>query len=269
MHFTRRGSGPPLLLIHGLGGTGRSWDTIADRLAQERELILVDLPGHGQTPALPHTTIATYADALEAFLAEQDLEHVDMAGASMGARLVLELARRGSAGNVVALDPGGFWTRGEQRVFGISVGLSVKLLHLLKPLLPFLSGNPITRTLLLGQFSARPWALDGDVVLRELRAFTTTESFVPALKALSEGPTQDGTANPPGRVVVGWGTRDLVTLPRGAARLQKRFPTAEVEWYPGSGHFPYWDAPDAAVQTILAATGTPMRERSGSVSAPG
>ena len=256
MHFTRRGSGPPLLLIHGLGGTGQSWEPIAGRLAQERELILVDLPGHGQTPALPETTIATYADALEAFVAEHGFEHVDMVGASMGARLVLELARRGTAGAVVALDPGGFWTRREQRLFGISVGLSVKLLKLLKPLLPFLSHNPITRTLLLGQFSTKPWALDGDVVQRELEAFTTTESFEPALKALAEGPGQEGTATPPGRVVVGWGTRDLVTLPRGAARLQHRFPTAEVQWYAGCGHFPYWDAPGAAIETILAATAT-------------
>ena len=255
MHFTRRGSGPLLLLVHGIGGSGRSWDPIAGRLAEERSLILVDLPGHGQTPALAETSIATYADALEAFLDEQDLRGVDMAGSSMGARLVLELARRGSAGNVVALDPGGFWTRRERRIFGVSVGLSVKLVRLLEPVLPFLTGNPITRTVLLGQFSSKPWALDGEVVLRELRSFLTTESFEPALRALSEGPPQEGTANPPGRVVAGWGKRDLVTLPRGAARFRQRFPTAEVEWYPTSGHFPYWDAPEAAVATILRTTG--------------
>lgn len=251
MHHVRRGTGRPILLIHGLGGTHRSWDTIVDRI--DGEVVAVDLPGHGQTPPLPETTIATYADALAAFMREQDLGTADLVGASMGARLALELARRGAGGNVVALDPGGFWTPGEQKVFGTSVKLSVKLLHLLKPLLPLLAGNPVTRTLLLGQFSAKPWALNGEVVLRELRSFVESPSFDAALRALAQGPPQEGAATTPGRVVVGWGKRDLVTLPRQAARLQAKFPMAEVEWYAGSGHFPYWDAPDAAVDTIRRA----------------
>ena len=62
MHHIRRGAGKPLLLIHGLGGSWRSWQTILDPLAAEREVIAIDLPGHGETHALAgETSIRTLA----------------------------------------------------------------------------------------------------------------------------------------------------------------------------------------------------------------
>lgn len=45
---------------------------------------------------------------------------VAQVGISMGARMVLELARRGRAGDIVSLDPGGFWSSGQRLVFGAS-----------------------------------------------------------------------------------------------------------------------------------------------------
>jgi hypothetical protein len=59
----------------------------------------------------------------------------------------------------------------ERRVVATSVKLSVKVLRVTDPMLRFLTGNPVARTLLLAQFSVKPWALDGEVVLRELRSF--------------------------------------------------------------------------------------------------
>ena len=90
-NYIRRGAGKPLLLIHGLGGSWRSWQTILDDLALERNVIAVDLPGHGDTPKLKGaTTMATLADAVTEFLGENNLTGVDAVGSSMGARLVLE-----------------------------------------------------------------------------------------------------------------------------------------------------------------------------------
>lgn len=74
----------------------------------------------------------------------------------MGARLALELARRGEVGATVALDPGGFWEGGERWAFGLSAALSIRLVRALQPAMPFLTGNPVTRTLLFAQFSGRP-----------------------------------------------------------------------------------------------------------------
>ena len=90
MHHVRRGAGRPLLLLHGLGGSWRSWSTVLDALAAEREVIVPDLPGFGATPPLAgEVSIAALADAVTAFLDAHGLRGTDAVGSSMGARLVL------------------------------------------------------------------------------------------------------------------------------------------------------------------------------------
>lgn len=255
MHSVRRGAGPPLLAIHGLGGNWHSWDPILDDLAAEREVIAVDLPGFGETPPLAGApTIAAHADALEAFITEQRLDRVACVGSSMGARLALELARRGAVGPTVALDPGGFWNRREVRYFETSILASVKLVRALEAALPVLTGNPVTRTALLAQFSARPWALDGAYGLAELRAFLATDVFESTLHELARGPRQAGTAETPGPVVIGWGRQDRVCLPRQAAVAAARFPSANFHWFDRCGHFPHWDQPAETVRLVLEST---------------
>lgn len=244
-------------MIHGLGSSWRSWDPILPALEAEREVIAVDLPGFGETPPLAgEVSIATLADALAGFLSMHDLDGVDAVGSSMGARLTLELARRGRVGAVVALDPGGFWTTRQRRVFGASVGASVRLVRALQPVLPLLTASPVGRTLLFGQFSARPWALDADVALRELRSFDTSPSLDAALRALVHGPSQAGMAvgEARGPIVIGWGRRDLVCLPSQAARALGRFPDARLHWFEACGHFPQWDVPEQASRLILDST---------------
>ena len=255
LHHVHRGSGAPLLLVHGLGSSWQNWKPALDTLAAEREVIAVDLPGFGETPPLEgEISMVALADAVSDFIDEHDLAGVDLVGSSMGARLVLELARRGVGGTTVALDPGGFWSPGEVRAFGLSIGASVRLVRLLQPVMPALTRNPVTRTLLLAQFSAHPWRLDAELALHELRTLAARPDVVDeTLRVLVEAPVQEGgrTQN---RVVIGWGRQDRVTLPSQAARAQERFPDAGLVWFGRCGHFPHWDRPDAAAHVILTAT---------------
>ena len=169
MHHNQRGTGPKLLLIHGLGGSWQSWSTIFDALSAHRTVIAVDLPGHGATPVEGDSgTFVGLVGSVERYIAENDLTGVDIVGSSMGARIVLELARRGGVGNVVALDPGGFWRGWERTFFKVTIGLSGRLLRAIRPLLPTLCRYAVTRTALLAQLSVRPWALDPHVVTTEL-----------------------------------------------------------------------------------------------------
>lgn len=256
MHHVRQGAGRPLLLVHGLGGSWRSWDPVRDALVVQRDVIALDLPGHGDTPPLPGvTSIATLADAIESFLARHDLTGVDAVGNSMGGRLVLELARRGVVGATVALDPGGFWEGWERVFFFATIAPSVRLVRLLRPVLPRIAASAVGRTLLLAQLSARPWRLPPDVVLGELRTFAASPVFDELTRRLAFGPPQLGAAVTPGPVTIGWGRRDWLTLPRQAARAMERFPRARLHWFEGCGHYSHWDAPDEAVRLILGATG--------------
>lgn len=256
MHQIQRGVGRKLLLIHGLGGSWQSWGTILEVLSTDRTIIAVDLPGHGATPAEADSgTFDGLVRSVERYILDNGLTGIDVVGSSMGARIVLELARRGCVGNVVALDPGGFWRGWERTFFKTTIGISGRLLRTIRPALPMLSRNAASRTALLAQLSVRPWALDPDVIATELTGLSNTPTFDALVRDLSSGPEQTGpAASSTGRVVIGWGRQDRLCLPRQAIRAKAAFPSAELHWFESSGHFPAWDMPDETVAVILAAT---------------
>lgn len=228
-----------------------------DGLSAEREVIAVDLPGFGDTPPLNgDVTMAALADALTAFIDDQGLTGVDLVGSSVGARLVLELARRGVGGTTVALDPGGFWSPVQKRAFHVSIGASIRLVRLLQPALPALTSNPVGRTALLAQLSVHPWALPQPLVLRELRTWARSPSYDALLGALVHGPDQEGApaGSTPGRIVIGWGRQDRVVTPSQAGRATERFPDAELHWFNRCGHFPMWDQPRETIRLVLEHT---------------
>lgn len=255
MHHTRSGRGKPLLLIHGLGGSHRSWDPVLIPLAKAREVIALDLPGHGQSPAEADSgTFAGLARSVEDWLAEENLEGIDMVGSSMGARLVLEMARRGLAGAVVALDPGGFWQGWERTFFRTTITASIAVVRAMEPMLPAITKNIAGRTALMLQLSAKPWALHPSLVVNELRSFADTSTFGSLVKDLATGPMQEGAAATNAPVVIGWGRKDRLCLPMQASRAMNAFPKAKMHWFAQSGHFPMWDQPTETVAVILNAT---------------
>ena len=255
LHYTRTGRGKPLLLVHGLGATSGSWDTISPALSQDREVIAVDLPGHGRTPEEADSgTFDGLARSLDDWLGAKNLTGIDMVGSSLGARLVLEMARRGHAGAVVALDPGGFWQGWERTFFKATITPSVALVRALRPALPAITGNVAGRTALMAQLSARPWALDPAFVARELKSLATTRTVNSLVEDLANGAMQEGPAATAAPVVIGWGRKDRLCLPQQADRSIKAFPEATLHWFDHSGHFPMWDQPEETVRVILDAT---------------
>ncbi|WP_234027282.1 alpha/beta fold hydrolase [Erythrobacter sp. KY5] len=255
MHCTRTGRGKPLLLVHGLGATCGSWDTISPALSQVREVVAVDLPGHGQTREETDSgTFEGLARSLDEWLRAENFTGVDMVGSSLGARLVLEMARRGRAGAVVALDPGGFWQGWERTFFKATITPSVALVRALRPALPAITRNVAGRAALMAQLSARPWALDGAFVARELKSLANTRTVNSLVKDLANGAMQEGPAKTAAPVVIGWGREDRLCLPQQADRATKAFPEATLHWFDRSGHFPMWDQPEETVRVILDAT---------------
>ncbi len=256
LNVETHGAGRPLLLVHGLGGSARSWDPLRGLLGAARELVIPDLPGHGRSAALPgRQTVAAFADALEAFMDAHGLGEADMVGSSVGARLVLEMSRRGKGGHCVTFDPGGFWRGWETRYFRLTLAASVRLVRMLRPRLPVLAARATSRRLLLAQLSAHPALLDPDLVRDELESIAATPVFDDMLRELAKGPLQEGTATPPGRLTIGWGRQDRLLLPRQARRATAAFPTARLHWFDDCGHFPQWDQPLEAARVITETVG--------------
>ena len=256
LHFERLGTGRPLLMVHGLGANLHTWDPLLTALRGSRELILVDLPGHGRSaPLAGRQTVEAYADALASFVQSQGLGTSDLVGSSVGGRLVLELARRGIGRHCVAIDPGGFWCGWETRWFHWTLAASIRLVRLLRPFHHGLSRHAVTRTLLLAQLSARPWLLPPYLVVSELQSLAATPVFDAMLRELARGPLQQGSALTPGRITIGWGCHDRLLLPRQAARAQAAFPTARMHWFERGGHFPHWDQPAETARVILETDG--------------
>jgi pimeloyl-ACP methyl ester carboxylesterase len=250
----RRGTGKPLLLVHGLGNTRNAWTPVLPQLMAGREVILLDLPGHGESPAEHDSgTFLGLVRSIEAWLASESLKAVPMVGSSLGGRIVLELARRGLSGPVLALDPGGFWQGWERTLAGGSLTASALLLRGLGAALPALSRNTVSRSALLAQLSARPWALDGDLVAAELTNLAKTSTLDSLIADLATGPAQGGpSASAP--VTIGWGRHDRLCLPVQATRAQRAFPGSRLVWFDHSGHFPMWDEPEPAAALMLEAT---------------
>jgi pimeloyl-ACP methyl ester carboxylesterase len=257
LHSIRRGSGKPLLLVHGLGSSQAAWSLVMPALAERREVIAVDLAGHGKSPAEPDSgTFAGVVRSFDEWLDAQDLAGIDMVGSSLGARLVLEMARRGRTGACVALDPGGFWQGWERNFLSASLTASELLLRTLRSALPSISHNAAARTMLLPQLSAHPWAVDGDLVEAELTSFADTPTFNALAQDLAFGPLQEGPAAPgTGAVTIGWGRHDRLCLPVQAERAQAAFPGSRLVWFERSGHFPMWDEPAETTELIFNATG--------------
>lgn len=93
LHYTVRGAGEPLLLLHGFGGCAATWDSVAERLAQHYRLILVDARGHGQSTSLSGKfSHAQSADDVRALLDVLGIKRVRAIGFSSGAMTLLHLA---------------------------------------------------------------------------------------------------------------------------------------------------------------------------------
>ena len=116
--YDRSGQGEPLVLLHGQGFSRRSFDPVVPALAARRDVIAVDLPGHGESPRQPKgagNAPRDLAVAVAELLDELELPTVHVAGNSSGGWVALELAKLGRARTVTALAPAGLWRRRPRR----------------------------------------------------------------------------------------------------------------------------------------------------------
>src|SRR3954471_14725891 len=105
----RRGSGPPLVLIHGIGSQWQMWEAGLEQVSREREVVALDLPGFGDSAEYEaRPTVEALAAAVAEFLDGIGLAGAHAAGNSLGGGVALALARMGEARSACVLSPTGF-----------------------------------------------------------------------------------------------------------------------------------------------------------------
>jgi pimeloyl-ACP methyl ester carboxylesterase len=250
--FEARGAGEPLLLLHGTGGSRAHWRPIVELLAPHRELLLVDLPGHGDSDAVPddvpHTPIG-YAQVLAALLDELGIADAHAAGNSVGGWTALELAKRGRARSVVALAPAGLWPKRDPWRCSLQLSGQYRLGRLCAPVVPRLLRSDRGRTLLMRGTVARPRQMPAEAAIEMATVFASTPGFRAHIAATRRERFRDGNSiTVP--VTVAWGDKERLIPAK--ARLRDELPQqTRFVTLPDCGHAPMWDDPELVAQTIL------------------
>ncbi len=251
--FDRAGSGPPLVLLHGVGHRRQAWHPVLDRLTPHRDVIMVDLPGHGESPPL-RTQGRPVVDALLAeviaFIDELGLHHPHIAGNSLGGRIALEAGARGHVATVTALSPAGFWrseteARYARTVFKVMEGAGKAL----SPFAPTVTRSLIGRALTHSAIVSRPGRMSPEQARGDLAAFLDARD---ALNSVLTGMTPFAGQLPADLpVTIAWGTRDRLLPQRQILVAKAWLPQAHLVPLPGCGHVPMTDDPALVAQVLL------------------
>lgn len=253
----RAGSGPPLVLLHGVTSSWRAWRPVLPELQRHHEVIALTLPGHqGGRPWSPDRApgIDALVDEVGDQLDELGLDAPHVAGNSLGGWIALELARRGRARSVVALSPAGAW----------AMPRDMYRLQVLFRLGARLTGWPVMRRLVavgwvrrilmlaVAEHAERYSPDDVDVLFEDLAGCTILEPML--ARAHGDGPIRDLDA-PSCPVRIAWAGSDrMIPFRRYGRPMMDAVPDAELVVLPGVGHVPMVDNPSLVAWTILQVT---------------
>jgi pimeloyl-ACP methyl ester carboxylesterase len=254
-HHCASGSGPTLVLLHGIGMSHAVWHPVMPYLCSTRRVVAFDIAGFGATPPLAEGTLPTIAhlvDALELCLGTMGItDPVDIAGSSLGGTMALEAADRGLARTVVAISPAGLWKQHGARhvpfVFGALRYGATRLPRLLKAALGYSLLRELALAVPLSVGSRRMSAGDAFGAVDDLARSTTFETTFNSTRS----PFSCARVAVP--VTVAFGSRDWI-LPKGSRNRDQLPPhtrwVEKARW----GHVPMWVDPAGVAELILSGT---------------
>ncbi|RVX45002.1 pimeloyl-ACP methyl ester carboxylesterase [Nonomuraea polychroma] len=269
--YERRGTGEPVVLLHGLGSNRQAWDAVVPLLTVERDVITVDLPGFGESPDLPDgqpRDLATLVAGLGAVFTALGLERPHVVGHSLGGLIALRLGQAGLARSVTSVAPAGFWSQTERWYAFAILTAARQIARLPEPITAWLSQSILGHAVLTGTLYMRADQSAPEAVAASLRALRQAVAFQATMRA---GRARDLFAGdiPDVPVTIAWGTADRVLPARQAARAAAMIPMMRMVWLPGCSHVPMNDAPQLVAQVILQATApSSTAERRGADSKP-
>ncbi len=251
LEHTRTGEGPPLVLLHGIGGRRAMWDPIVPLLAPHREVITIDLPGFGASPlpAGQDLRAVGIAQTVADFCASIGLERPHYGGNSLGGWLSLEIAKAGRAASVTGIAPAGLWRTRVPRYTKWQVVSLYDLPKLFGPLMDPVTRITPLRLAMTANVMGKPWRTPRSVLLEDSRAMLASEAFKLTMASASGQRFTDGHhIDVP--ITIAFGTRDVILGP--GCRYRGELP-AHTRWLTprGWGHLPMYDDPQGVAAVLL------------------
>ena len=252
--------GSPILFVHGLMCSSRTWTAQVDRLTDRRRVIAPDLYGHGESAKPPGDySLSAHAASLRDLFDALDISSATVVGHSLGGGIALQLAYL-------------FPDRVDALVLVSSGGLGRELNPLLRAatlpgselVLPviasgWLHGIGDTALWCWSKVGLPPISPGSDEAWRGLssladgdtrRAFLATSRSVIDVggQTVSARSRLSGIASRPSMLV--WGERDRIVPAAHVEAARQELPATRVEMFARSGHFPHLDEPDRFARVL-------------------
>lgn len=256
MRYLLSGSGPPLILLHGLLGYSFSWRFTIPVLAQRAKIYAVDMPGAGFSERCPglECSFVESAERLLRFANQSGISHFDLLGTSHGGAVAMMAAARARSRvrRLILAAPVNPWSAHGNRLapFLGSRGVSF-LLRRLAPKMTLVHGRILARL-----YGDRRRIMPGTVEGYSL-PFRRPGGFEYGLKILSTW-HQDlaalqaslpQIANVPTLLI--WGSRDAAVDPASAEKLGCQFLNCQIVRLEGVGHLPYEETPELFNRAVV------------------
>ncbi len=253
IHYQTAGSGPPLVLLHGLLGGSFCWRHNLESLAQQHTVFAVDLPGHGlsDAPAEIDCSMVRQAERVSRLMRELSLHHVGLMACSYGAAVALWLASAEQVSALVLVAPANPWSDfGRQRIEFLSTRFGGRFLRAIFPIsgpihwiaLRRMYGTPANAT----REAKRGYVEHIIKPGRAHNSLATLRNWQADMNALR--PLIPRIAAP---TLLISGRKDRAVDPQSCEMLQQQIPKCELISLPDLGHLPFEEAPEVFNQIVL------------------
>lgn len=238
LHYVEKGTGFPLVLMHGFPLDGGMWREQVDDLASRCRVIAPDFPGFGQSTSARAFTIASMADDIRALLVSINALPCALAGLSMGGYVAMNFAARfgGDLRGLILVDTKDAADTPEQREN------RNRMIEVART-----KGSAAVAELMLPKMLA-PEALDRRPrqvrALREMMEACPATTIEHALAALRDRPDMTSELAKlamPALIIVG--DADAITPPSVMSAMQQRMPRARMVQITGAGHMSPMEQP--------------------------
>ena len=259
--FRIAGSGPALLLIHGVGDNSTTWSTVHAKLAQRFTVIAPDLLGHGESdkPRADYS-LAAFANGMRDLLAVLDIDRVTLVGHSLGGGIAAQFAYQypHMVERLVLVSSGGVTkdVTPALRLAALPMGAEALAALRLPGAVPAMKLAGRAAKTFLGSTKHGRDLSSGIDLLARLADPAALSAFSRTVRAVVDGRGQfvtmlDRSYLMPGvPIQIIWGEDDMVIPVSHARMAHEAMPDSQLEIFENSGHMPFHDHPDRFVEII-------------------